>query len=212
VLAPITLGVIWLGGVYFQIFVALGGLLAIWEWWQMCASEQKKARNLIWILAGSVYIAVPCLFLIWLRNDQDNGRIFIIWFFCVIWATDIGAYVFGKAIGGIKLAPRISPNKTWAGFIGGLMSAMVIAWALTAWHGSAIAPQVLIALSALLSLTGQIGDLIESWVKRYFDVKDSGKIIPGHGGILDRVDAILLAVPVAAIIGMTYGIGNFPWK
>ncbi len=208
-LAPIAIGAIWMGGWSFSILVAVGGLLAVWEWCQMCSVKQNGGRFLVCLIVGTAYITIPCALLVWMRNDPESGRIFVFWFFCVIWATDIGAYLFGKTIGGPKLAPRISPNKTWAGLIGGIVSAMLVSWALIIWHGDQTALLEVILFGAILAITGQIGDLIESWAKRYFEVKDSGAIIPGHGGILDRVDAILLAAPVATGIRVIFGIGTF---
>lgn len=178
----------------------------------MCAGGLKGSIFGVWLLAGLIYISLPCIMLIWLRNDPSDGRSFIIWFFCVIWTTDIGAYLFGRSIGGPKLAPKISPNKTWAGFLGGVGAAVVVSWGLMVWQNISISLTEVIILSAILAVAGQLGDLLESWVKRYFNIKDSGAIIPGHGGILDRVDAILLAAPVATVIGIIYGIGDFPWK
>jgi phosphatidate cytidylyltransferase len=133
-------------------------------------------------------------------------------FFSIIWATDIGAYLVGRTLGGPKLAPAISPNKTWSGAVGGLVSGIaagfVVASAMDLSYGAA----TLVAMGAVISVMSQIGDLIESWWKRYFGVKDSGSIIPGHGGILDRIDGVLLASPVAvASHWMAHG-GGLPWK
>ena len=156
------------------------------------------------MLLGILYIVIPSLILIWLRNNGPEGVYFVVWFLIVIWSTDVGAYFFGKIIGGIKLAPKISPNKTWAGFFGGLVSAVLatsvfILIFYSFWDG-----YLLFWACAVISIIGQVGDLIESWCKRRLGVKDSGKLIPGHGGVLDRVDSILLSAPVAGLFVIAF--------
>jgi phosphatidate cytidylyltransferase len=135
-----------------------------------------------------------------------------LWFFVVIWSTDIGAYLIGNSIGGVKLAPKISPNKTWAGFFGGLASALIASSLLN----SLLYPLASILVVGLgcffVSVVGQIGDLFESWCKRRLGVKDTSKIIPGHGGVLDRVDSILLSAPVAGIIAIIFQTHEVPWR
>lgn len=123
--------------------------------------------------------------------------------FC-IWATDIGAYAAGKSIGGPKLAPRISPKKTWAGLVGGMLSAAAFG-AGVAVAFDAERPWLAAVLGMVLAVVGQIGDLFESGIKRRFDVKDSGRLIPGHGGLLDRVDGLIVAAPVFALFHATLG-------
>lgn len=141
-------------------------------------------------------MALPILALVWLR--EHGGLSTLIWIFIVVWVTDIGGYVFGKKIGGPKLSPSISPNKTWAGLLGGAVSAMV-AGALVAFLVNPEAVWTLIFCSGGLAIVEQISDLSESYVKRRFGVKDSGHIIPGHGGVLDRVDGLVLTAPVVAL-------------
>ncbi len=157
-----------------------------------------------WIAVGAVYIALPCVAIVWLRHDADHGREIIFWLLAVVWAADTGALLFGRAIGGPRLAPRISPNKTWAGLTGAMISAAVVGTVGAALGGgNGMGPAG--ALGALLGVTGQAGDLWESSVKRRFGVKDTSGLIPGHGGLLDRVDSLLAAALLTALIA---GIGK----
>jgi len=147
---------------------------------------------------GALYIGVPYVALVWLRADPAVGLVTVFWLLGVVWATDTGALFAGRSIGGPKLAPVVSPNKTWAGLAGGMLAAAAVGAAFALWLGS---PVVLAALiSAGLAVVAQAGDLTESLVKRHFGVKDSGTIIPGHGGIFDRVDGLLAVAPVWALV------------
>lgn len=150
--------------------------------------------------AGLLYAGVPALSLHYLR-DQPEGFALALWTVAIVSATDIGAYFAGRAIGGPKLAPRISPNKTWAGLIGGVVAAAVIG-ALLAMLFSL--PPLLGALGGGLAVLAQLGDLFESWLKRRAGVKDSGTWLPGHGGALDRLDGL---VPVAALVAILIATG-----
>jgi len=151
-----------------------------------------------WAALGAVYLALPCIALIWLRHEADVGLFLVVWLMVVVWATDVGAYAAGRTIGGPRLAPSISPNKTWAGLIGGLSCAALFG-AFIAWIEGDVPIGVLTAAAVVVGIFAQVGDLLESKVKRHFDVKDSGNLIPGHGGVLDRVDGLLIAAPVFAI-------------
>jgi phosphatidate cytidylyltransferase len=144
---------------------------------------------LVWSLGGLLYVGLPSLALLALR-EGPSGAMTIFWLFGVIWATDIGGYIFGRGIGGPKLAPAISPNKTWAGLLGGMLCAAGVGF------GFAMDDWRLAGISAGLAVLAQIGDLFESKVKRHFGVKDSSQLIPGHGGLLDRVDGLLFVAPV----------------
>jgi phosphatidate cytidylyltransferase len=212
VMAPIAIAAIWMGSPFFEILIIIGGAVAVLEWYRLMSDEGIRGANVIWLLTGLLYIILPCFILIWLRNLDSQGFQFIIWFFAVIWATDIGAYFTGKSVGGPKFAPSISPNKTWSGFFGGMGLAVIISLALVDFANPKSGTLTVISASILLSVSGQLGDLIESWVKRKLGVKDSGTLIPGHGGILDRIDAILLGAPVAGIIAIVFQIGEAPWK
>lgn len=155
-------------------------------------------RDLVWPVLGLFWLGLPCLALLWLRLG-DSGLLAVSWLFLAVWCCDTGAYFAGRGIGGPKLAPRISPKKTWSGLLGGMLLA-AIASALLAMAAGQTGMALFALLGALLALISQAGDLAESAVKRHFDVKDSGALIPGHGGILDRVDGILFAAPTLALI------------
>lgn len=143
--------------------------------------------------AGLLYVGLPTAGLIFLR-EQPAGIALTLWTLAIVWATDIGAYFAGRAIGGAKLAPRLSPNKTWAGLFGGMAGALVIG-ALIALIGGL--PSACLWLAPLMAVLAQMGDLFESWLKRKAGVKDSGRLLPGHGGALDRLDGV---VPVAVLM------------
>lgn len=145
---------------------------------------------------GAIYVCVPVLALLVVR-EQANGLLLAFWTLGVVWATDIGAYFAGRTIGGPKLAPGISPSKTWAGLGGGVLAALVLGFAL---HRLAGLPIHLAAWSGLLAVAAQGGDLFESWLKRRAGVKDSGSLLPGHGGVLDRLDGVVTVAPLAALL------------
>jgi phosphatidate cytidylyltransferase len=163
-----------------------------------------------WLAAGAVAIGVPCAAFVWLRQQPAESGVLVVWLLAVVWATDIGAYAAGRTIGGPRLAPRISPNKTWAGLAGGVAAAAVVGGALGVAVGAASAP-VLVPAGAVLALIAQVGDLGESLVKRRFGVKDAGALIPGHGGLLDRVDGLLTTTPVVALVVWLKGGSVLAW-
>jgi phosphatidate cytidylyltransferase len=147
---------------------------------------------------GAIYIGAPCLAVSWLRDSPDGAE-WTLLLLAVTWAADIGAFAVGNLVGGPKLWPRISPNKTWAGFLGGLLSSVLVASVLVAfWFHIRLS----VGAAALMGLVGGLatmaGDLLESILKRRFGVKDSGDLIPGHGGLLDRVDGLMFAVMAVA--------------
>lgn len=145
---------------------------------------------------GAVYVGLPILSLLAIRA-QDAGVLLTIWTLALVWACDIGAYFAGRAIGGPKLAPRVSPNKTWAGLGGGVLAAAALGAFL---HLRYHLPLHLAAASPVLAVLAQGGDLYESWLKRRAGVKDSGTALPGHGGVLDRLDGLVPVAPVAAFL------------
>ena len=134
---------------------------------------------------------------------QPDGLLLALWAMALVWACDIGAYFAGRSIGGPKLAPTVSPNKTWAGLVGGVIAAGVLGWALLRWAGL---PAQLALASPVLAILAQLGDLYESALKRRAGVKDSGSLLPGHGGLLDRIDGLL---PVAILVAALVANGNF---
>lgn len=148
--------------------------------------------------AGPIYIALPALALLMVRQSAADAVWVVVMIFLAVWSTDTGALFSGNLIGGPKLAPRLSPKKTWAGALGGLFAAGLVCGGLAfLLHGAVI---VAILFGLILSVAGQVGDLFESFIKRRTGCKDSGGLIPGHGGVLDRVDSILFAAPVAAVL------------
>jgi phosphatidate cytidylyltransferase len=162
------------------------------------------------VAAGIPYLGLAMVALVWLRGDGEAGRDNVLFLLLVVWASDIGAYAAGRMVGGPKLAPRISPSKTWAGAAGGLVAAMAVgAVAALALHGGTL-PRIL-PVAAGMGVAAQLGDLLESALKRHYGVKDSGRLIPGHGGLLDRLDGVLTAAPVAALLAVVAGRGIVLW-
>jgi phosphatidate cytidylyltransferase len=144
---------------------------------------------------GLLYLGLASLAIIFLR--EQGGVVLTFWTLAIIWATDIGAYFSGKTIGGPKLAPKFSPNKTWAGLVGGVTCAALVS---LIFAFQTVLPLLIVPLAALLAVVAQLGDLFESWMKRRADVKDSSNLFPGHGGALDRLDGLLpVAIGVAAL-------------
>lgn len=161
-------------------------------------ARQMRVAGPIWLAVAVVGTVVPALALIWMRSHIEFGLETVMYVIASVIMTDIGAYAAGRTFGGPKLMPRVSPSKTWAGLIGGIAAAMLIAVAFATWHDGAR----LVALAPLavaIAVIAQAGDLLESAVKRHFNVKDSGTLIPGHGGILDRVDGQMTVLPVLAL-------------
>ena len=200
ILAAIVFAALWLGGWWFDLFIIVIALLMTREWQALSIQNSRG-----WYIAGLAYIAVPCASLIWLRNlsfvNRPHGGIALVLFvILVVCATDMGAYFTGRRVGGPKLAPSISPGKTWAGLGGGVVGA-----AIAGAVGAMFAPYPPSAFAGvdigiLLALTAQGGDLFESWLKRRAGVKDSGTLLPGHGGLLDRVDGLVFALPLFALL------------
>ncbi|MGW1422181.1 phosphatidate cytidylyltransferase [Bradyrhizobium manausense] len=153
----------------------------------------------VWAATGFAYAAAALLASILVRKDLVNGFSALMFVLLVVWATDIGGYFAGRSIGGPKLWPRVSPKKTWAGAFGGFAASLAVASGFAAFGIGKAVPLLLV--SAILSVVSQAGDLFESAVKRRFGVKDSSHLIPGHGGLLDRLDGFVAAILVAWIIG-----------
>ncbi|MSP01506.1 MAG: hypothetical protein EXR07_10725 [Acetobacteraceae bacterium] len=147
-----------------------------------------------------------------MRADPLVGLPNTLFMLVVIWASDIGAYTVGRLMGGPKLAPAISPGKTWSGAAGGLMAAGVAGFAAAACFSSDFSSSHAVLMTIGLGVVSQAGDLLESAVKRQYGVKDSGHLIPGHGGLLDRLDALLVVAPVAAMLAFSVGRGVVLWR
>lgn len=176
------------------------------------AATRVRLGEALWYTVGAVYLGAAILAFLWLRADPDSGWAAILWLVAVVWATDVGAYAVGRAVGGPRLAPRISPGKTWAGLAGGAAAAAAAGMAVALGLGLAdLGPARLggIAVaSAALAVVAQVGDLFESHLKRRAGVKDASNLIPGHGGVLDRIDGLLAAaLALAGVVRLTGGMG-----
>lgn len=203
ILIPPVLAAVYFGNPYFELLTAVVFLLMLREWLRMSRSEMG------WLVLGLCYIALSCWFLVALRAEPGAGQYVLFWLLAVVWATDTAAYLVGRKVGGPKLAPALSPGKTISGAIGGLMGALlvsIVAWALSADTDGSFVRFMLVTVIA--SLACQAGDLLESGAKRHFQVKDTGSLIPGHGGVLDRMDGLLAAgLAVGAMDRMLGGLG-----
>ncbi len=159
--------------------------------------------NILWTIIGFLYALLPSAS--FLMINENYGGVVILWMMILIWSMDTGAYFVGKNIGGPKMSPKISPNKTWSGLFGGTVIAMIMGslFGLYMKNTDTVLfnnATILIILSGLLALLSQVGDLAESAVKRAFNVKDSGTIIPGHGGVMDRIDGVLFVAPAVLVL------------
>lgn len=244
VLAPIAVGLAWLGDWPFTIFWALAAIAVWWEW---IGLVEPAGRNVLLatgvcalvlqailfetghlsialmivalgvlagiviagkqapaVAGGVIYASALLLAATILRSDSKLGFAAIVFLYAVVWGSDIGGYFAGRVFGGPKLAPAISPKKTWSGAIGGTVIAVVAASSIASLF-SIGKPAMIAFVALLLSIASQCGDLFESWLKRRFDVKDASGLIPGHGGAMDRLDGFIFAIVAAAIIGVARG-------
>jgi len=255
VLAPVAIGIAYLGGWIFAAFWGIAAIVVMWEWTTLVAASGRRSvlmtgivavalsvalaassavasealhdlrlaaaaivlvmgmlalaaiaprERASWLVAGVPYAGAMALAPIVLRSDAEFGFIAMIFVFAVVWVTDIAAYFVGRAVGGPKLAPRLSPNKTWSGSIGGLAGAVLAAVMVVHFGGAGSMPAAIVVAVAL-STVAQIGDLAESALKRRFGVKDAGSLIPGHGGLMDRLDGFVAAAVLACLIGLAHG-------
>jgi phosphatidate cytidylyltransferase len=245
VLAPLAIGIAYVGGWPFAVFWGLAAMGVLWEWTALVAAGDRRsllmagaasfalafalantshllaaiivlvmgalaaaalapAERRIWVAAGIPYAGALGIAPIMLRADAEHGLLVIIFLFAIVWVTDILAYFVGRAIGGPKLVPRVSPKKTWSGAVGGTIAAILAAVAIAKSSGLAgLVPIAVVAV--LLSVAAQAGDLFESALKRRFGAKDSSHFIPGHGGLMDRLDGFVAAAFLAALIGLVRG-------
>lgn len=163
-----------------------------------------------WTASGTLVVGIPCVAAVWLRDLPQQGFETFVWLIGAVWTTDLAAYVTGRLIGGAKLAPRISPGKTWAGLIGAVAAVSVWGFVCAAWAGADV-PWAFAVLGAIAAVLAQTGDLGVSFVKRRFGVKDASNLIPGHGGVLDRFDGLLIATPALAVLAWSMKGGIFSW-
>ncbi|KZD07187.1 hypothetical protein AUP43_10330 [Oceanibaculum pacificum] len=196
-------------GYFFGGFDIAAILTAILFLAMLVMAKIAKLPRGLWLAAGIPVIVLPAISLLFIRNDPMGVQT-ALWLVAVIAATDIGAYFSGRTIGGPKLAPRISPKKTWAGLIGGMLSAALVGTATILLIGEGDIPLIAV-VSAIMAVVAQMGDLSESAVKRHFGVKDSGAIIPGHGGLFDRLDGFITSLPTIALATALSGASVLQW-
>lgn len=197
VLAPLALIVTYLGGWPFDVFWGMAAAAVLWEW-------TRLVRGALWNVAGACYAALMFAMPVMLRTNADFGFSAMLLLFAVVWSTDVFGYFAGRAIGGPKLMPSISPKKTWSGAIAGVAGAVIIAVLVAQWLGQF--SRLAIGLIAMaLSVVAQLGDLLESWIKRHFGAKDASQLIPGHGGVMDRLDGFWAAALAALLVGVLRG-------
>jgi phosphatidate cytidylyltransferase len=245
VLAPLAIGVAYVGGWSFAVFWGFAAIGVLWEWTTLVAGDDRRSVSIaggasivlaialahtdhlvaaiivlamgalataalapsarrLWVASGIPYAGALGVAPVVLRSGGEYGFLAIVFVFAIVWATDVLAYFVGRALGGPKLMARVSPKKTWSGALAGAAAAVLAGVAVARTAGLAgLAPVAVIAL--LLSVVAQAGDLFESALKRRFDAKDSGHLIPGHGGLMDRLDGFVTAALLAALIGLARG-------
>ena len=210
ILAPLCLAALWWGGLAWNGLIVLLAVGMAYEWLGMGRASGWRTGLPAMLAIGICYVLPATIALIWLRDADAVGRANVLFVVLIVWSSDIGAYLLGRLLGGPKLAPVISPGKTWTGALGGLIAAGLVGVVAAMLWQAAWWPAALVA--GLLGLVSQAGDLVESAAKRYFGVKDSGRLIPGHGGLLDRLDGLLAAAPMAALLVWGFGQGRVLWQ
>ena len=198
ILAPLAVWVVWTGEWPYLLLVSAILFIGLYEWVRLAGIGALA-------VIGVLYLGLNLMALIWLRSQPEIGRDLTFFLLLSVWAVDTGAYFAGRLIGGPKLAPRFSPSKTWAGLFGGMAAAAAIGL-LWAFIAGARQPQLALLLGPLIAVIAQTGDIMESALKRRAGAKDSGNLIPGHGGILDRIDGLLLAAPFFALYQFCLGL------
>lgn len=237
ILVPVTIGVLYVGYPFVQLFALLAGTLMAWEWVTMVPNKHPTVYALVYtfVLAVSILTGVwsayfVCLFLgmlwVWLKAKNEEWRRLLVlgvpyisigigsviwlyelvgfsvtlWFLLIVWCVDIGGYVVGCSLKGPKLAPKISPNKTWSGLLGGVLFSVTASMIFCYFVGAAQHNLFYGTLAAMIAVIAQIGDLVESHIKRTLGLKDSSNLIPGHGGVFDRVDGLIFSAPLVFIL------------
>lgn len=200
VIVAISLTALWLGGWVWSGFamIVAGGVL--YEWRALVrALNPSPLRETVWTLAGILYLA-PAAAMLMLMREGERGFADVLTLITLVAAIDIGAYFTGRALGGPKIAPAISPSKTWAGLLGGILGALAVLILSARLSAATPAWWQVLGLAVLAAIVAQAGDFFESWMKRRAGVKDSGKLIPGHGGLFDRVDGLIAVSFLAALL------------
>ena len=195
---PLAVGIAYAGGWLWQGLATLVAIGLFVEWLTIVG-----VRRVGWIALGLVYASAALVASVAVRLDPVWGFAALMFVLLIVWVTDIGGYFAGRGLGGPKLWPRVSPKKTWAGAVGGFIASLAVAGGFAALGLGRLLP--LLLLGGALTVVSQLGDLFESAVKRHFGVKDSSRIIPGHGGLLDRLDGYVFAAVMAALIGVARG-------
>lgn len=195
ILVPLVLFIVWQGGVLFLCALALLVAISVYEW---AVLARGAGRLFCFGAVGCVYV-LASFYAAYLIRDQFGFAVSAT-FLAALWASDIGAYISGKLVGGAKMAETISPNKTWAGFVGGIvftvLTTMICVMSIRVLDGLGLPLYAWAGVAVVIAVSGQVGDLIVSMLKRRAHAKDTGALIPGHGGLLDRIDSLLLAAPV----------------
>lgn len=208
---------LWLGGWVWTAFVAAVALGVLWEWRGLVAGFQPSpVKRGLWNAGGILYVGLAASMLYLLRVDNGGDRLteitVVLWVMLAVIATDIGAYFAGRTIGGPKIAPRISPSKTWAGLLGGMTcAALALLFAFRLGDETGDSGRLwyyAMACGAAAAIIAQAGDFLESWMKRRAGVKDSGNLIPGHGGLFDRVDGLLAVCFVISLFMLGTVVGT----
>jgi phosphatidate cytidylyltransferase len=204
VMLLVAAGAIWVGGPLFVVFLVAISTGLLFEWIQLVRKITTSVYGRVaWIIGGIIYIGAAAAIMAFIRDVEMTAV--LITLVGIVIATDTGAYFAGRAIGGPKIAPKISPSKTWAGLVGGMCAAALFMTGF-GYFQSAAFDFGFVALSAFLAVVAQAGDFFESWMKRKAGVKDSGTLIPGHGGFLDRLDGLLPVVIVGWSAGLAIAV------
>jgi phosphatidate cytidylyltransferase len=203
ILGPVFLAAIWFGFPWIDLVAAIATPIMVAEWVRLTNGRPLMRATTF------AYSIAAVLALLWLRHQPALGRETVLWIVVCVWATDVGAYFLGSLAGGGKLAPRISPSKTWSGLVGGMCFSAVVSSASGLVFDAGDTP--MLALAGLgIALVAQAGDLFESAAKRAAGVKDSGRLIPGHGGLLDRIDGLIAVLVAVAALRLVIG-GEWLW-
>lgn len=200
VVVAIALSALWLGGLVWAGFamIVAGGVL--YEWRTLVRGwKPSPLGEALWTLGGILYLA-PAAAMLMLMRDGERGFADVLTLIALVAGIDIGAYFTGRALGGPKIAPSISPSKTWAGLLGGILGALAVLILSAKLSDASPAWWQVLGLAVLAAVVAQAGDFFESWMKRRAGVKDSGKLIPGHGGLFDRVDGLIAVSFLAALL------------